>query len=766
MPQVEAKFQINDFSGGLNTDSNPLADPGPITTNEDNCEILPHKGRRRRRGLQLESGFQLHTTTLLANEITDWAFGTFEWEAVAGIVGLEFLVFQQGPILWFYDKASSALSSGLKSFNIDLRTHKIANTTDAQVETTLVATAAGKGVLFVCGSFIDPFFVEYDSVSDTISTSTITIEIRDFEEQSPTIGLQQELLPPVTGQHLYDLLNQGWYQPNLRVEIEGTGVDKTGDPAIILYTRDTPNTQGKLPKKNTQWHVGKQIVVEGKKTRNFLNPHQVRSTPTGNTLAPLGHYILNAFRKDRAAAVTSENTNFISLLSTLGPFSTLPLEIEDKRPNAVAFFAGRVWYLLNDTLFFSQVLDKTTLNRAGRCYQAGDPTDEGTSDVVDTDGGTVRVAGMGVGTSLAVIEDALLVFADNGIWTVGGPEGSGFKPTDFSVTKIASFGTEAPSSVVEAEGVVFFWNDFGIHVIRPGDIRNIPTIENIIENRIVDFYNNIPENSRLHAKGVYDPKNKQLSWLYASVVDAGGPSKNRFKYDRILNFSLRFNAFTPWSIDVTANHQMAGCTISPGIAVQFQEQNVTDNALNPITTTGGGNVTVNVQTTVESAAAVKILVFKSNQATFAEFKNLAFVDWDDVGTGVDYSSFLETFYHKQDDFMTFMQAPYIYTYFRKTEEESLPSGVLESSCLLNTRWDWANLTASGKISPDIQVYRGDRIHLVTDPNNPEATGLPVLFSKSKTRGRGRALQLRYRSESGKDFELYGWAVWSAKNTRF
>lgn len=83
----------------------------------------------------------------------------------------------------------------------------------------------------------------------------------------------------------------------------------------------------------------------------------------------------------------------------------------------------------------------------------------------------------------------------------------------------------------------------------------------------------------------------------------------------------------------------------------------------------------------------------------------------------------------------------------------------DSSLLMQARWDWANTSGSNKFSQQVQVYRNTR------PNTATIAGFPVVVTKNKIRGKGRSLQLKFTSETGKDAELVGWGVWYNKNTR-
>lgn len=668
MPQNEAKFQVNQFTGGLVTDANPLADSGPISIDEDNCEIMAHGGRRRRRAAQLEFAYDLHSVTLTAAQKEDWAFNTSEWKAVAGVPGLEFVVYQQGATLWFYDKSNSPVSAGIKSFSVALSTFKIATASTTQLENTLVSVATGKGVIFVAGATIEPFYVEYDSVLDTVTATQVDIKIRDFEEQDATIGPQDEVVVPISGQHVYDLLNQGWYQSGMYTRDDGSTNRDPDQPAFIKYLGHSEMAL-KLPRKNTPWHIGKYVVPEDSafESNNYMSPQQVRSSPSGTTLSPFGHYILNAFNKDREQALDDEGvTDHFS--TGIADVTDLIPEIETERPNGTAFYAGRAWYLLKNNIYFSQQLDDKSLGKSGKCYQEGDPTNEAESDILATDGGLIQIPSMGRATAFAVTDAAILVLADNGIWSIQGTAGSSFSAVDFSINQLSNISCESPESVVEAEGLVLFWSNEGIHVVKPGEVRDIPELQDLTEGKITTRFNGLPENSKKNVFGVYDPTDKIVYWMYKASTDSEGLDKNRFAYDTFLNFSLKFSAFIPWSVASTDNNQIIGGTVATGVLTTFVSESVTNSSGEDVTDSSGVTVTIQAQEDIESPNRLKFLTLKDNQATFGEFTGIDFLDWNEEGAGADYSSFIETFYHQSDDAMGFMQAPYVYTYFKRTEE--------------------------------------------------------------------------------------------------
>lgn len=85
----------------------------------------------------------------------------------------------------------------------------------------------------------------------------------------------------------------------------------------------------------------------------------------------------------------------------------------------------------------------------------------------------------------------------------------------------------------------------------------------------------------------------------------------------------------------------------------------------------------------------------------------------------------------------------------------------ESSILMQSRWDWADNTVAGKWSTAQQVYRHKRLFMGEDYNEENgelADGYPVVITRNKVRGRGRALHLAFTTEEGKDAHILGWST--------
>jgi len=166
----------------------------------------------------------------------------------------------------------------------------------------------------------------------------------------------------------------------------------------------------------------------------------------------------------------------------------------------------------------------------------------------------------------------------------------------------------------------------------------------------------------------------------------------------------------------------------------------------------------------------KFLSTQGTDITLSEYKSFNFKDWESYNTdGFDFDAYLVTGRDLGGDMMRMKQAIYIMIYCKRTEEVySLVDGVVTairpSSCLTTARWDFAVTDAQGKIGSQFQAYR----LFLPKAASPSAGdtfdyGPDVIITKNKLRGRGRALNLRFLAEDGKDLILLGWGILGYRN---
>jgi len=83
---------------------------------------------------------------------------------------------------------------------------------------------------------------------------------------------------------------------------------------------------------------------------------------------------------------------------------------------------------------------------------------------------------------------------------------------------------------------------------------------------------------------------------------------------------------------------------------------------------------------------------------------------------------------------------------------------------MQAKWDYADHSNSSKWGRSQQVYRILQGYDKTPDSTDFDNGFPVTMTRNKVRGKGRSLHLRFESEDGKDFDLYGWSLRYSINT--
>lgn len=731
------------------TEASPLTYPENASTSEDNCVLFQKGNRTRRLGFEREQEGVLSGFTMFNS--VDRDVHEYMWEGVNDTGLVDVAVQRVGQFLFFFDANAEVFSlSQYTDPNAPVAT--LAGSIDmnqfaiegglGSIADTKVEFSSGRGLLFVVGEHIEPFSVEFIPSSQTFLPRLINIQIRDFVGLDD--GLANDFEPTeLSAAHHYNLRNQGWVAPSSKVGNTTTNTDNTlrysldnflsgtsrlSRPALTVNFTSSPIDQyfdqiGLYPGNNKAWWVGKLEVDNPDKglVAGDFDPDILCDTFVGNTLAARGHFIFNAFNKNR---------------SEVSGIDQLPSEISATRPASTAFYAGKVWYAHRSDVYYSQTL--IDHRQAGNCYQEADPTSETISDLIATDGGIIPIPEALNIRKIHPVGGSLVVFADNGVWSVQGGEG-GFSATNISVNKVSSNGILGARTLVEANSVIYWWSNAGIMSLSQrsglfGAQEGSFDRENITETTIRSFYhNNIPVETKMHAKGIYDPIRNLVQWMYKSEDSKSVP--NVF-FDRILNLDVTLQAFYPWTIDDSQGRAMTG----------FHNR-----------------VLVNVINTPGIETQEGLNTFNSYvRYVYADFSNDSRVsrfgygdfqaqDYSDFGDQ-PYLSFMETGFEILEDLMRNKQSNYVFLYFRRTDDEDLG---IDSSCFFQTKWDWSRNYESGRWSRKVQGYRITR----------NFKDNHVVSTKHKARGHGRALQVRFESaEIGTTFDLLGWATNYTGNT--
>lgn len=711
MPQSYNQQTVNQLVRGLITEAGELNFPDNASIDELNCVLGRDASRTRRRGLEpipeAGAGFS-------------WSpdrYTYFQWKNAGGVAGLNILVLQTDNVLRFIDLGASPITSGVKSFTVDLNSYGTISGVSqfSQIFSGLIVTCPG----------VDTLIIRYLPSSDNIVVEPISFVVRDFAWQSTYATLDDFVSNP-TEKRKYDTYNAGWSGEKGSAALAAYVSSKTGYPPLTHPWYSGKNSSGDFS------------IAEWDKIH----------APTSVTAN--GAVKLNFFNKDRNVL----------------PGLDLPVEVETNRFSTVATFAGRVWYSglgvgqNSGKILYSQTVTDTSLSAAadtlGQCYQVNDPTSEDFSDLLETDGGEILIPEAVNIKKIHAYGEALFIFAENGVWFIKGVD-SKFSPTGYFVSKVTNVGIESFRSFISVEGVPFWWSKNGIHTIVFDESSGFPTESNLSISSIQTFFNEIPEYSKKECFGDYDTFNQKIYWWFSRDANT-----NRRNHCLVLDITLK--AFYPWSIaGDTDNYVVGSFYFEDGTELTVQEE-VEDSSEAIITDSSLENVYVNTFLQNQDLDSKIISVYISNGLmNFGQFSSLTFQDF-----GNNYDSYVEAGYFFAGDLTLKKNSPYVVVYCRSTEEGftgNISTGftpINPSSLIMKSYWDFKDNPSSSQ-----QAYRIKPFALVntSDLSDNQQPGT-VVVTRLKIRGRGRNVRLRFESEEGKNFVFLGYSMVVAVNDRF
>jgi hypothetical protein len=704
MPRQALQNIENSFVNGLVSQATGLNFPEKACTDTDNCIFWETGTVTRRLGIDFEPQFVSKTVTR-----TDNAMSTFVWKNVADDANTTLIVQQVGDTLYFWDAISFAnISLGAITDTVDLNDFTPVGGSIAP-DRFECQFANGHGVLFVFHPYCDPFYVEYDPNTQTFTATEINIQIRDFEgELTDILSLISRPVTTFAGmtdQHHYNLLNQGWNDTNLQAWDAARGDMPSNADIMYLFKNST----------------------------NVFDASTVANVIQGNTPAPKGHYILNVFNQDRitASGISNLTTNTTGAL----------------RMATGAFFSGRVWYSginaqsFKGSVYFSPVIESFT--EFGQCYQQNDPTAEDFFDLLPTDGGVINIADAGTVYRLFATQSSLLVFASNGVWSITGSTGVGFTANDYSVSKLTDIPTISGSSFVNVAGYPVWWNYDGIYTIVPDQTGGF-TPKNLTENSIKDFYQlDIPDESKLFAKGCYNNILKTVQWVYRDST--ASDIKDNYNYNRVLTLNLNTNAWYPWSVP-EADPRLNGIFFVESVPETIEILDVVDGSGNFVVDGSGNQVIVYSKSGIITPRNVFVTTADFSgtiKLQFALATDSDYQDWGSYSAGpLDYSSYFVTGYKIHAQAQKKFQTNYMFIY-SNTEADT--------SYKIRGIWDYATNALSNRFSTQQTITHTDNNYAYS-------------HKKIKIRGNGLALQFRVDSNGNDPFEIIGWSLFETANS--
>lgn len=755
MPKQPTKAEVNTFVKGLVTEASPLNFPPNCSLDEENFELNSDGTRNRRKGMDREPdgsvkevhGSYVHGLSSVPH--------SFRWNDAGGEEGLVLCVVQNGYALDFWDINSQVVSvegfRGRVSLSLFDNTKKFSF---AIVDGRLIVVS-GKGEVAV---------VEYSSTTKDFTFEYGRLLTRDLwgvevvEDASYEVG-KQHRSGTLHKTHKYNLRNQSWGIS--RKDSSGA----LADP-ITTYHSVTPFVYPS--NSETIWPALQYQPVTNGTPFQRIYPALFSESLGIETSAPRGAFLIDVI--DRGASrMAQQNLLKVSdpTLNDVVVPGDLPVDYTAGGCTVVAEFSGRVFYggfsgvtvggdgrspSLNNYVMFSQLVRSKA--EVFRCYQDGDPTSRDEGDIVETDGGFIRIAGVDRILSMVAVSNKLVIIASNGVWAITGGSDYGFTASNYRVDKVSNFGCLAPASIVVVKGMILFWSEEGITKVEAGQLGDLET-ERITDSSIRKFYQGIPAKGRQDAVGVYDSLNNKVRWLYTDdetstcelVVDLtlGAFYRHRIRYpegsqDRVVGYASTsiFNAFSRdeevWSgTDIV--YSDSDYVICPG--------SVGDSSL----------VTVKYLFTVQAS--------EFRAYTFGYYRDNLFRDFVYVdGEGVDAKAFLLTGAVTAGDSSAQKQIQYLTMHFKRTEKQSNIDFSLTnlSSCLYRMQWDWSGSAKSMKWSATRQAYRDVNSYVPPPYADDYDTGFYVVTTKNLVRGRGKAFSMYVETEPERDLHLLGWAI--------
>ena len=769
MPQSLNQKVTNTFIKGLITEAGELTFPADASVDELNCLLERDGSRKRREGIDFEESDVNSTFSVRDSDIVK----VDTWSNVAGIPDKELLVVQVNNRLHFYDKGdipysgnqltsfSWVLNSSTTSATSFIPLSNLGYTGEGAINDDKCEFTSISGMLIVAHPSL-----ETTAIIATLDTSRgysvwsfkvepITFRSRDFKRLSNRIALSESVAESaVSAERVYDTRNSGW-------------IGEKGAAALSTYVGTTPF---EFPALNLSWFAGKDS--DG----NF-SVTEWENIQAGSSVIGQGHNLVNFFNRDRSA-LGSYRTRAGGTKSLP---SSLATEVIKDRFSTVVAMSGRVFYSgLNrgnheesNVVLFSRIvegasstvsIDSTGL---GDCHQKNDPTSEDFPDLLDDDGGVIRIPEAYGIRKLHQFNNGVFVFAENGVWQIKGIDDV-FRATGFAINKISSIGLFNRETFVSADGIPFWWSDQGIHTLGFNDQTFQAAENNISLTTIQKFFDKINATQKSKCTGVFDPINKRIFWMYPKedeIVEA--------KLNNFLILDIALEAFYPWSVSDTSGDSphILGASYYKGFSSAVLEYNIISNAgdtvvdatLNPVIKYDNGFVSTGEPSLIFLSAR-STGAGPANGFSMAYFYKTDFKDWGSA----NYSSFAEAGYEFMGDLMLRKNAPYVQVYSRVTEtgwtgdELSGYQPIKEGSLLVSSFWDFSKTGTQTQ-----QAYRLKPMPVVNSSNLTDF-GYPdtVIDTRLKIRGRGKSMRLKFESEEGKDFHLLGYGVLSATNRRF
>lgn len=775
MPRRQAPLQVNDFTGGLNTEFTFLQAPPNVTTDEQNMEITRRGSRKKRLGFDFESGYTEQNSGVAYDNSRRLGRSVFKWDNAGGDVDKSLLAVQIGHHFAIYDFDSTTGTSSDQIYSENFNVSFYTRTFNYAVVDGFLIVATGEKEVNI-----------YTYESDTVTKSTDTLLIRDLfgveayddDGTELTKNINVQLRPAsLTEEHIYNLRNQTFGPPRPSNDstdqtdpIQAFANSTSGSSDLPFLGVPSSGSSSEYYPSNAdnliQFFYADPNASSDKLLERFFSDDMVKTAPNSSK-APVGYFVIDALergnsRLEREASLRDNNTELVYVVSDLP---------RDKTPggaSVVTEFAGRCWYggfsselidgdkksprMSSYLLFSSLIKDKSDITQ---CYQKADPTSPVEADLVETDGGFIRIEGAYGINKLIAVQNSLFVFSLNGVWRVTGAEGGAFTATGYQVEKLSERGCLSGNSVVVVDDNIFFWGEGGIYVIMQNQFAEW-SIEDLTRKTIQNFYNDIDDFSKSSCSGQYDSFEKKIRWVYTTELEEAEHSNElvfnidfkSFSYNRIEPYSGSLPLVT--NVFITDPYKLTEKTV-----------NVTASGV-LVTDSSGDAVTSTLEVRDSKTKEVKYLVITNLGSdisySFGGYNASEYYEWAGSYGSVGYDAYMITGSFTGGEGRFSKQVPYLTVFMEKTEDgfDSSFNVTTPSSCLLSTRWNWTDNSNAGKWTTPRQIYRL-KPYIPASSSDTYDNGEKVISTRNKIRGSGSSVAFKFDSEYGKALHIYGWA---------
>ena len=742
-------LQYTNFNKGIVTEASPFNFPPDASRNEQNFVLTRQGTRVRRYGIVPESGSTGPLTSSVygsgLSELQKQTAPCFLWRNAGNTAGDDFAVFVNGTNtvrLVKYDSNTQTFIPGGSAYTVTLTGPGFVPS-----KYDLDFAAAADGTLIIVGTHLFTTLVDWDPGTG-MSTTVVKQKVRDFFGMYESTAVSDRptgtkgAIESLSIAHRYNIRNQGW----------GIGKNRSGgaDNYDLAEGFSNAATSGEFPSLADSPATFLKTGAEG--TGDIWNITKFAST-TFSGKAPNGHYIIDVFARgsSRQTEVQTEENK-----SAAPPplFSVGLSDYDQFRPDSVAFFAGRAWYAMSESspqsgdqnspamgniILFSQVIENTESYE--KCYQHNDPTHHTVNQLLATDGGFISIPEAVVIKKLVPFRDALLVFADNGVWSISGGD-SAFTAENISVEKVTYKGLIAKLAVTVTEYGVFFAGYDDVYLLSH-DGRSYK-LDNLTISSIKSLYLEVGDDKKSQMTMGYDVIDKKVYLLRASKDLDDSVYKRR--YDEALIFNIEQGGWTKfkWTNPYTDDNNLMYVT---GIL----ETQYTFNSSRVPTS-------VKFLCSWVSSGSPARFFCEFKESTFKDFKIDALLQ-----AGTETEANLLTGYEMAEDSINEKRAVYLVINCKRTEQNFIDNGsgeaVLDnqSSCLFQARWGFTDNVNSNRWTTEREAYRFLRAYSGNIGDSFDY-GQDVITTKHKIRGHGTALSLFFRTSPGKDLHLLSWAV--------